>query len=146
MYKASKDVFIMVPPTVRMESICSSTYLSVYAQLYTGAYQGCSYHRTLIGNHMLEVKPTGQHSCIVPPPGNGRNGNNTITGTASKAFTRWLHQRYAPIELPLVGIILYHSTIQYIVNPRNVVSPKPFKVWSMYSFWQYKYGIHLFSD
>jgi len=45
---------------------------------------------------VLEVERTGQRrtgrKC--------RNSNEAVTGATSKAFARWLHHRYAPVELP----------------------------------------------
>jgi len=46
---------------------------------------------------MLEVEPTGE--CGRTATGSGRNGNEAVAGAASEAFPRWLHCRYAHVEL-----------------------------------------------
>jgi len=43
--------------------------------------------------------------------GSGQNANKAITGTASNAFTQWLHRQYAHFELPLAGS--YCFTMQF---------------------------------
>jgi len=57
-----------------------------------------SYYRTLRGNPMREVKPTGQGGhmvyahltvwCMITK--SGHNSKQAITGAISEAFTRWL--------------------------------------------------------
>jgi len=52
---------------------------------HNGAFYGYSY-RTLIGNLMLEVEPTG---CTTTR--SGRNGNEAVAGAVSEVFATWLH-------------------------------------------------------
>jgi len=52
---------------------------------------------------MLEVEPTGQRVRTVT--GSGRNDNEAVAGASSEAFARWLHCRYASVELPSAGHI-----------------------------------------
>jgi len=47
------------------------------------------YYKTLTGNCMLDVEPTGHCGRMVT--GSGQNGNRTIASTAAEAFTMWLH-------------------------------------------------------
>jgi len=47
--------------------------------------------KTLIGNRILEVEPAGRIS--------GSIGNEAVAGANSQAIARWLHYRYASIEL-----------------------------------------------
>jgi len=59
--------------------------------LNNGAFYGCGYCRTLIGNPVVKVEPTGQPE---------------VASATLEAFTRWLQNRhaafawYAPIKLP----------------------------------------------
>jgi len=55
-------------------------------------------YRTLIGNPVLEVEPTGQSGHTTT--GSGRNSDKAVDGAASEAFARWLHRGYARVELP----------------------------------------------
>jgi len=50
-----------------------------------------------MGNTMLEIKPTGQHGCMVTQ--SSQNGNKAVNVAASQAFTRWLHHQYTPVKL-----------------------------------------------
>jgi len=47
---------------------------------------------------MFEVEPIGRHGRTA-----SQNGDDDATGTASEAFARRLHHRYAPVELLSVG-------------------------------------------
>ena len=53
---------------------------------------------TIRGNPTLEVELTRQSDRTANV--SGRNGNEAVAGAASEAFARWLHRRYAPVELP----------------------------------------------
>jgi len=64
---------------------------------------------------MLEVEPTGRRGCTAI--WNGRNGYEAVTGAASEAFARWLHNRYAPAELPSAGEGL--STSRVTARPHH---------------------------
>jgi len=55
---------------------------------------------------MLEVESTGQHGRC------GRNGNETVAGAASEAFSRWLRRRYAPSNC---------RRRRHIVSPRDTL-------------------------
>jgi len=70
-----------------------SVHLSVCpTSVNNGAFYGCGYYRTLIGNRVLEVKLTGQRCCCMAT-GSNRNGNEAIAaGPASEAFGRRLHR------------------------------------------------------
>jgi len=64
---------------------------------------------------MKEVEPTGRR---------GRNGNEAVTGAALQAFARWLHHRYAPVELPSAGHVVspyqcYSQAIGWEEHLRN---------------------------
>jgi len=63
---------------------------------------------TLIGNPTQEVKHTSENGCIASI--SGWNSNEATSSTTLKAFTRWLHYWYAPVELPLVEGILFSHT------------------------------------
>jgi len=44
--------------------------------------------------------------------GSGRSGNKDVAGTASKAFTRWLHNRQGRVEC--------HSYIAYLLDTLSI--------------------------
>ena len=58
---------------------------------------------------MLEVEPIGQCDHAATGSGRGRNGNEAVAGAASGVLARWLHRRYAPIELPSTAAYRYNS-------------------------------------
>jgi len=50
---------------------------------------------------MLEVEPTSQRRRMAT--GSCRNGKEADAGATSEAFAKWLHHRYARVELPSAG-------------------------------------------
>ena len=58
---------------------------------------------------MRKVEPTGQRDRTATR--SGRSGNEYVAGAASEAFARWLHYRYAPVELPSAGISFHRATL-----------------------------------
>jgi len=49
----------------------------------------------------------------------GQNDNEDVPGTVSKAFTRWLHHRYAPVELPSAG--MFRRAIPRYRNSKTII-------------------------
>ena len=88
-----------------LQSICLSVFLSVPCLWFNDdVFYGYWYYIPLIGNTVLEIKPTGQHGCT--------NGNKAIARAASEAFFRWLHHLYAPsVKLPSASDISFCHTM-----------------------------------
>ena len=101
-----KVVYAPPPTTVTLSirlSICLSVCPILLAQ--QRCIFGLCYYRTLIGNRMLEAKLIGLH---------GQLGNKAIAGAASEALARWLHHRYAFVELidiPRAGSMSFRRAI-----------------------------------
>ena len=75
---------------------------------------GYGYCKTLIGNPILEVEAAGQSGRSAT--GSGRNSNEAVARAASEAFARWLHHRYAPVELPSAwDIVLTRDTFLLVL-------------------------------
>jgi len=99
-----------------LRSVPLSVCLSVPClYLNNGAFQGYGYYRTLIGNPVLVVEPTGQRG-----HGSSRNGNEAVARAASEAFARWLLRRYRPVKLR--GLI---------VTPRDILSVLPWSTFTL---------------
>jgi len=64
---------------------------------------GLWYYRPLIGNPILEVRPTGQFGQMAVWPLEVAE-QQAIAGAASETFARWLHHEYA--QLNCLGHIL----------------------------------------
>jgi len=64
---------------------------------------------------MFEVEPIYQHMAVI---GSGRNGNEAVASAASETFVRWMHRRYAAVELASEGHIVSPRDI-YAVDPRD---------------------------
>jgi len=64
-----------------------------------------------MGNPMLEVEPTGQRGRAA---GSSRKGNSAVDGAATEEFARWLHRRYASVELPSAWA--WRFAVRYPVN------------------------------
>jgi len=47
-----------------------------------------------------------------------RYGNEAVVGAASEAFARWLHHRYAPVELPSAGTYRFSARYHVRLNLR----------------------------
>jgi len=58
-----------------------------------------------------QIEPSGQHGRMAIR--NGRNGNETVAGAASKLFARWLHYPYGSRRPMPAGVYSYAA--RYIV-------------------------------
>jgi len=68
--------------TINNAALCTSVCHMPIAQQQCSF--GYGYYRTLIGSHLLEVKPTGKHGCMT-------TRSETVSSTISETFTRWMH-------------------------------------------------------
>jgi len=106
-------------------SVCASICLPVPCPyLYNAAFM-VMVALQLIRNSLLEVELTAQRGYTAN--GSGRNGDEGFT----EAFDRLLHHRYAPIEMPLAGGILFRRKtlfLQRIVNDSTVLTMFSFRI------------------
>jgi len=70
--------------------------------------------------------------------GSGRNGNEVVAGAASEAVIRWLHHRYAPVELPLAGRVSFRLVILCYVTSYRLQYEISFSLTFLFSY----FGLH----